>query len=106
MFPQDDLRAMLATAKGLAATARVARLDELVTPAPDRERWGLDALRGRLTELSARGATATLTTAVELVLEAQHAAEPVAWVTLGNGTFYPPTWPTAASISRRSSSCA
>jgi recombination protein RecA len=87
---QDDLRAMLATAKGSAATARVRRLDELITPAAEPERWGLEALRGRLIELSARGASATLSTAVELVLEAQHAAEPVAWVTLGNGTFYPP----------------
>jgi recombination protein RecA len=86
----DDLRELLAKAKGLAATARVTRLDELITPAAERERWGLDALRGRLVELSARGATATLTTAIELVLEAQHAAEPVAWVTLGNTTFYPP----------------
>jgi recombination protein RecA len=86
----DDLRELLAKAKGLAATARVTRLDELITPATERERWGLDALRGRLVELSARGATATLTTAIELVLEAQHAAEPVAWVTLGNTTFYPP----------------
>ncbi|HEX3480289.1 MAG TPA: recombinase A [Kofleriaceae bacterium] len=52
--------------------------------------WGLDALRGRLVELSARGAAATLTAAVELVIEAQQAAEPVAWVTLGNATFFPP----------------
>jgi recombination protein RecA len=52
--------------------------------------WGLDALRGRLVELSARGAAATLTAAVELVVEAQQAAEPVAWVTLGNATLYPP----------------
>jgi len=81
---------MLATAKGSAATARVRRLDELLTPAAEPEPWGLEALRGRLVELSARGASATLSTAVELVLEAQHAAEPVAWVTLGNGTFYPP----------------
>jgi len=87
---RDDLRELLAKAKGSAATARVARLDELLTPATASERWGLDALRGRLVELSARGATATLTTAIELVLEAQQAAEPVAWVTLGNGTFYPP----------------
>ena len=52
--------------------------------------WGLDALRGRLVELSARGAAATLTAAIELVVEAQQAAEPVAWVTLGNATFFPP----------------
>jgi len=87
---KDDLRAqLLAHAKGSAATARIARLDGLA-PAAEPARWGLEALRGRLVELSARGATATLTTAVELVLEAQHAAEPVAWVTLGTATFYPP----------------
>lgn len=51
-------------------------------------------MRGRLVELSARGAAATLTTAAELVLEAQRAAEPVAWVVpwlaASSGTFYPP----------------
>jgi recombination protein RecA len=52
--------------------------------------WRLDVLRGRLVELSARGAAATLTAAIELVVEAQQAAEPVAWVTLGNATFFPP----------------
>ena len=88
----DDLSTRLrATAKGSAATARIDRLgDGGVVPAGDPARWGLEVLRGRLVELSARGATATLTTAIELVLEAQHAAEPVAWVTLGNATFYPP----------------
>jgi recombination protein RecA len=95
----DDLRELFAKAKGVAATARItwshklARRDE--RPEGDgesaaSERWGLDALRGRLSELSARGATATLTVAIELVIEAQRAAEPVAWVTLGNATFYPP----------------
>jgi recombination protein RecA len=96
----DDLSTrLLATAKGSAATARLDRLgdlrrdlhlDGLGVPIAEPARWGLEALRGRLVELSARGATATLTTAIELVLEAQHAAEPVAWVTLGNATFYPP----------------
>jgi recombination protein RecA len=85
----DHLRDLLAKAKGVAAAARILRLDELAPPA-ERERWGLDAMRGRVVELSARGAAATLTTAVELVLEAQIAAEPVAWVTLANATFYPP----------------
>ncbi len=52
-------------------------------------------MRGRLVELSARGAAATLTTAAELVLEAQRAAEPVAWVVpwsldARTATFYPP----------------
>jgi recombination protein RecA len=85
----DHLRDLLAKAKGVAAAARILRLDELAPPT-ERERWGLDAMRGRVVELSARGAAATLTTAVELVLEAQIAAEPVAWVTLANATFYPP----------------
>ncbi|TMQ07805.1 MAG: recombinase A [Deltaproteobacteria bacterium] len=63
---------------------------QLERPEELAERWGLDALRGRLIELSGRGATATLTVAMELVVEAQQASEPVAWVTLGNATFYPP----------------
>jgi recombination protein RecA len=88
----DDLRELLSKAKSsaTAAGARIVRLDGLVPAVGPEERWGLDALRGRLTELSARGATATLTTAIELVIEAQHAAEPIAWVTLGNTSFYPP----------------
>ncbi len=62
---------------------------------PETSPWGLAALRGRLVELSARGATATLTTAAELVLEAQRGGEPVAWVVPWSldprtGTFYPP----------------
>lgn len=54
------------------------------------ERWGLAAIRGRLIELSARGASATLTAAVELVGEAQAQSEPVAWLTSTTGSFYPP----------------
>jgi recombination protein RecA len=91
----DDLRELL-KAKGSAAAVRIGRsqlgegLVERGAEAGDAGRWGLEALYGRLVELSARGATATLTTAIELVLEAQRAAEPAAWVTLGNTTFYPP----------------
>jgi recombination protein RecA len=89
----DDLREMLAKAKGSAATARIVRLtppEEGIAPAADPGRWSLETLSGRLVELSARGATATLTIAIELVLEAQLAAEPAAWVTLSNATFFPP----------------
>lgn len=93
-FDSDDLRELLAKAKGSAnaAGARILRMEGLAerTGLHGQVPWGLDALRGRLIELSGRGATATLTTAVELVLEAQRAAEPVAWVTLSNATFYPP----------------
>jgi recombination protein RecA len=97
----DDLRKFLANARGSAAEARVLRLDDLQLqlgrPEPDVDAspWGLAAMRGRLVELSARGATATLTTAAELVLEAQRASEPVAWVVPWSldsrtATFYPP----------------
>ena len=86
----DELRAFLARARGTAATAKVLSLDELQSGQQVIERWGLAAMRGRLVELSARGATATLTTAIEIVVEAQTAAEPVCWITLGTATFYPP----------------
>jgi recombination protein RecA len=86
----DDLREFLAKARSSASAARVVSLDELrAGHEAYPEEWGLPALRGRLVELSARGATATLTTAVGLVLEAQGASEPVAWITT-HGSFYPP----------------
>ena len=53
--------------------------------------WGLPELAGRVVELTgAGGATALLTVAVELVLEAQQAGEPVAWVTHPAATVFPP----------------
>jgi len=86
----DDLREFLAKARSSASAARVVSLDELrAGHEAHPEEWGLAALRGRLVELSARGATATLTAAVGLVLEAQGASEPVAWITT-HGSFYPP----------------
>lgn len=103
-----DLRDLLARATARAsasaasgatvAGAKVLCLEDLRT-AQEAElapaTWSLATLRGRLVELSARGATAALTTATELVLEAQRAEEPVAWIVpwspdLGTGTFYPP----------------
>jgi recombination protein RecA len=89
-----DLRELLAKAtKGSAVTARIGRLEQpdgSSASTADPGRWSFETLCGRLVELSARGATATLTIAIELVLEAQLAAEPAAWVTLGNATFFPP----------------
>lgn len=102
-----DLRDLLALATARAtktaasaattASAKVLRLEDL-RPAHEVETvasWTLATLRGRLVELSARGATAALTTAAELVLEAQRAEDPVAWIvpwidTHHTGTFYPP----------------
>ncbi|HSK02533.1 MAG TPA: recombinase A [Kofleriaceae bacterium] len=90
----DDLRELLARARGTAATARVVPLDELRAQRGGEEvaePWGLAALRGRLVELSGRGARATLTEAVGLVLEAQLAGEPAAWIlSPSHGGFYPP----------------
>jgi len=88
----DELDRFLANARGSAATAKLYSLDELRARRGDvaQASWGLAALRGRLVELSARGATATLTAAIELVSEAQEQSEPVAWLTLSTGTFYPP----------------
>jgi recombination protein RecA len=82
----DELRRFLAS-----ATAPVRPLDELAQVAPLRQaRWTLDELRGRLVEISGRGAAATLTAAIELVVEAQLQGEPVAWIARDTGTFYPP----------------
>lgn len=91
-MPSDELDRFLANARGTAATAKIYSLDELRARRGEESqaRWGLAALRGRLVELSARGATATLTAAMELVGEAQEQSEPVAWFALVTGTFYPP----------------
>jgi recombination protein RecA len=89
----DELERFLANARGSAATAKVMSLDELRArrgAEPSEATWGLASLRGRLVELSARGASATLTTAMDIVVEAQTQHEPVAWLTLAAGTFYPP----------------
>lgn len=90
----DELSDFLARARGTAATARVLSLDELRARRGAEEAaepWGLAALRGRLVELSGRGARATLTEAMGLVLEAQTAGEPAAWIlSPSHGGFYPP----------------
>lgn len=87
-----DLERFLAQARGAigsAAAAKIVHVDRLIQ-AQASATWTLDTLRGRLVELSARGASATLTAAVELVVEAQTQAEPVAWIAPAAGTFYPP----------------
>ena len=53
-------------------------------------RWELPALAGGLAELSAWGASAALTLAFSLVLDAQRRGEPAAWITPAGSTFYPP----------------
>src|SRR5512134_1003926 len=92
----DDVRSFLARARGpIGEAARVSSLDELRLRrgdqiATDAPRLARDQLGGRLVELSAIGAVATLTCAVGLVLEAQQQGEPVAWIAITGTSFYPP----------------
>jgi recombination protein RecA len=53
-------------------------------------RFVLSELAGRLAELSGDAASAALTLAMRLVLDAQQAAEPVAWLGSDASSFYPP----------------
>lgn len=84
MMSSDALAEFLAKARG-SLDRKAAANDTAIA-----ELWSLAALRGRLVELSARGASATLTAAVDLVLEAQLAAEPACWIMQQTGSFYPP----------------
>ncbi|MDF1555310.1 MAG: hypothetical protein P1P84_19725 [Deferrisomatales bacterium] len=59
------------------------------TPAVAAE-WSTAALAGRLAELSAAGAAATLTLAFSLVLDAQQRGEPAVWITTTGSSFFPP----------------
>lgn len=51
--------------------------------------WRLPELAGRIVELSAHGASATLTLAMRLVWEAQREGEPAAWVAPRRRGFHP-----------------
>lgn len=59
------------------------------TPGPSVG-WTLAAVAGRFVELSGSAATAPLTLAFRLVLDAQQQGEPVAWITPREACFYPP----------------
>ena len=67
------------------------RASELVSlSVPLRETWGLARLSGRIVEISAWGASAPLTAAFGLVLEAQRKGEAAAWITFESAAFFPP----------------
>ena len=66
------------------------RLFSTGLPSPVGDFWGLESLSGRLVEISGHRASANLTVAFGLVLEAQGKDEPAAWVTLAQSTFFPP----------------
>lgn len=94
MGNRDDLDRLLAFASNRVAGATVLRLDDFVAQrgaiANDDQRFELSQLAGRVTEVSGYGATAVLSCAVGVVLEAQARGEPVAWIAVGGSTFYPP----------------
>lgn len=79
-LPLSELRRLTATA--LTTTAS--------TPADASSTLALRELAGRLCELSSAANGAALTVAFRLVLDAQAAAEPVAWVTPVDASFFPP----------------
>jgi len=84
-------------------TTRVFRAGEIIpfipkerTAARPEPVWGVSEIAGRLVELSSLGASATLTAAFGLVLDAQRAGQPVVWVNSSGSsgsaasTFFPP----------------
>jgi recombination protein RecA len=83
----DGQREKLERRESVRLAARVGR----GAVKPSVPRWGLEQVAGRLVEVSAGvGATAPLTLAFGLVLEAQRHGEPVAWITPEACSFYPP----------------
>jgi recombination protein RecA len=73
------------------AIVRLRVPDETADAAPTPPLWSRAELSGRLCELSTAGsAPAALTAAFALVLDAQHAGEPTAWITATTDTFFPP----------------
>jgi len=71
------------------SSALVRALGHVAAPTA-RPRFVLSELAGRLVELSGDGASAVLTLAMGLVLDAQAATEPVAWLCSDASSFYPP----------------
>jgi recombination protein RecA len=63
---------------------RAAALEERLAA---HEPWSLDALAGRLAELSGSG---SLSLATRIVIEAQERGEPACWIAVGPGVFFPP----------------
>ena len=57
---------------------------------PSPAAWRLSTFAGRFTEISGVYASATLTLAFRLVLEAQRLGEPVVWISGKGSVFYPP----------------
>ncbi|MCP4603432.1 MAG: recombinase A [Proteobacteria bacterium] len=70
--------------------AKYLRLGDAPLQPSWESRWNRAGLRGRLVELSGRDASAALTAAFGLVLDAQRERETVVWVTSQESSFFPP----------------
>jgi len=73
--------------------ARLIRAVDLEQDRPDRfgnAGFGLNALRGRLVELSSRRPSASLSLSCSLILEAQTRMAAVVWISATADTFFPP----------------
>ena len=69
---------------------RAANLDSQTAPTIVNDGWSLSNLRGRLIELSALEASASLTLTCTLILEAQRIPTLVTWIYIGRDSFFPP----------------
>ncbi len=74
----------------LLSTKYLRRADALTVPSAAPSYWNRAGLSGRLVELCGREASATLTAAFGLVLDAQRQEETVAWITALDSLFFPP----------------
>src|SRR5262245_10310803 len=73
--------------RDLVAATRPRRAEDRGAPAAP---WTRPALAGRIVELSGARASASLTFATALVLDAQRRGETSAWVTSQASSFFPP----------------
>ncbi|MCP4660908.1 MAG: recombinase A [bacterium] len=80
----------LAHSFGDLAVAKHLRLGDALPRPSHSPRWSRAGLRGRLVELTARDASAVLTTAFGLVLDAQREGETAVWVISEESLFFPP----------------
>jgi len=92
-MPTCKNKAMLELQNLVATAPRTFRLGAFAKHATARSapRWAFCELIGRVVELSTEGTSgASLTLAMELVVQAQQEGEQVAWIVAQESTFFPP----------------
>lgn len=93
MGAQAVRQALEAAADSDTRRAAIRQLRHALPPSEERlppARFCLEGVAGTLVELSASGASACLSFAFALVLDAQRHGEPVAWLTPEEHVFFPP----------------